>query len=219
MALLQDSKVIAATEGSDGLFWVDPWSHDGQVIAAKMRPINTELRLHAEKSIELIAKARTQNPTLRETEALDAIDFGARRIDFLGLMFQLSDEMINGYAQAQATLAAGQWRKARPSVAALLSDINGVNGRLQDLTYGYSQLRQMYQEQWLRTYRPANLQPVLERYDYTIQRWLARIDAVRSVQRQWPDQHTLPDASLLGIPAPVTPVAPSPVPPEIPGSH
>ena len=52
MTLLHDGKVIAATEGSDGLFWVDPWSKDGQGFAEKMRPINSPLRLHAERSAD-----------------------------------------------------------------------------------------------------------------------------------------------------------------------
>jgi hexosaminidase len=225
MALLHDAH---ARETSDELFWTDPWSPTGQTAAVKIRPIASELRLHAEKTITLLDQARTQNPSLREPEALDAIDFGARRIDFLGLMFQLSDEMTNGYAQAQATAAeqarllqqphadARQIRRAHPGVNFLLSDINSVNGRLQDLVYGYSELRQMYQHQWLLTYRPANLQPVLERYDFTAQVWIAREDKIRAAQRQWGETHTLPDASTIGIPAPLTPVPPSPIPPPLP---
>ncbi len=200
MSLLETNKIVSHTEGTDTLFWIDPWSKDGQAFAAKMRPISAQLRLHAEHAITLIAQARNTNPSLREPEALDAMDFGARRIDFIALHFQLADEMATGYAHAQLT-AAGDWKKAHPGVAAQLSDINGVNGRLQDLTYGYAQLRDMYEQQWLRTYRPANLRPVLERFDYTNALWLSRIDKLRSAQRQWTDIHTLPSAAELGIPA------------------
>jgi hypothetical protein len=203
MGLLQSNKVVSATEGTDILFWVDPWSKDGQVFAGRMRPIATAIRLHAERAIGLVQQARNANPGLREADALDAMDFGARRIDFLALKFQLSDEMASSYAHAQLT-AAGDWKKAHPGVSAQLSDINGVNGRLQDLTYGYGQLRDMYEQQWLHTYRPANLRPVLERYDYTVGLWLARIDKVRSIQRQWTDTHTLPSAADAGIPPPPT---------------
>lgn len=213
MQLLHDNKVITATEGTDGLFWVDPWSRDGQQFANAMRPISSELRLHAEKAITLIAQARAANPWLRENDALDAMDFGARRLDFLGLIYQLSDEMIHSFAQAQATASSPDWRHAKPGVASLLSDINSVNGRLQDLTYGYSELRDMYQTEWLSSYRPANLRPVLERYDYTVDLWLSRIDKVRVLQREWYGQHTLNPADIAnaGIPAPSTPVAPSPI--------
>jgi len=211
MTLIETNKVISHTEGTDGLFWIDPWSKDGQVFATRMRPINSALRLHAERAISLIIQARNANPSLREQDALDAMDFGARRIDFLGLNFQLSDEMETGYALAQTNalrIVAGD-KKVRPGVNYLLSDINGVNGRLQDLTYGYSQLRDMYEQQWLRSYRPANLRPILEHFDYTTQLWQSRIDKLRSVQRQWADQRTLPSAADLGLPAPPASATPA----------
>jgi hexosaminidase len=196
-------------ENTDLLFWIDPWSKDGQTSAAKMRPINSSVRLHAEAAINLIGKARIADPTLRETEALDAIDFGARRIDFLCLKFQLADEMIHDFAQAQSTFAKGDWKQAKPGLNYLFGEINGVNGRLQDLTYGYSSLRDMYQEQWLRSYRPANLRPVLEHFDYTVGLWQSRIDKMRTVQKTWSSTHTI-DATTLGIPPSPTPVPPSP---------
>jgi hexosaminidase len=202
MSLLHDNKIGTDSEGTDGLFWLDPWSHDGQNVAAKIRPFLSPLRLHAERAIELIQQARLANPNLREADAIDAMDFGARRIDFLGLKFQACDEMASGYARAQATALAPATRKVRPGVYSLLSDINGVNGRLQDLTYGYSQLRDMYEQEWLRSYRPANLRPVLEHFDYTINIWQARIDKLTAVRHQWGASHTLPGSTDLGIPAP-----------------
>jgi hexosaminidase len=212
MHLLESSKVISHTEGTDTLFWMDPWSKDGQAAAARMRPLASPLRLHAERAIALIAAARNANPNLREQDALDAMDFGARRIDFLGLIYQLSDEIITDIAQAQATAASDHWKTAKPGTSSLLGDVNGTNGKLQDLTYGYSQLRDMYEHQWLTSYRPANLRPVLERYDYTIALWLSRVDKTRVLQREWTDSHTLNQADLtsLGVPAPLTPVAASP---------
>jgi len=211
MSLLHDSKVIGATEGTDGLFWVDPWSKDGQGLAAKMRPIDSALRLYAEHALTLIAQAKAQEPDLREPDAISAMEFGARRIDFLGLKFQLADEMADGYARAQATsmvVVTGTEPRPRPSVSALLSDMNGVNGRLQDLIDGYSQLREMFAQQWAKTYRPSGLRPVLEHYDYTVAQWYARVDKVRSAQRQWSESKTLPAAGELGIPAVVPPVVP-----------
>jgi hexosaminidase len=205
MSTLHEARVIANTEGTDGLFWVDPWSKDGLVIAAKMRPLNAAVRLHAEAALTLIAQARASEPNLREPEAIAAMDFGARRIDFLCLKFQLADEMALAYDHALSPAlivpAHGEPRP-KPSVSALLSDINGINGRLQDLIDGYSQLRDMYADQWKLTYRPAGLRPVLEHYDYTIAQWYTRIDKLRSAQRQWSESKTLPPAIDLGIPTP-----------------
>jgi hexosaminidase len=126
--------------------------------------------------------------------------------------------MAAGYARAQADAVSND-RKQRTEVGRELSDINGVNGRIQDLKDGYSLIRDLYAQLWLRTNRPYALRPVLAHYDYTIDTWLARMDKVRSAQRQWADTHTLPTAADLEIPpappapaqataAPATPAAP-----------
>jgi hypothetical protein len=222
MTLLHDTKVISNTEGTDGLFWVDPWSKDGQVMADKMRPINSAIRLYAEHALIFIAQAKATEPYLREPDAISAMEFGARRIDFLGLKFQLVDEMADEYSRAQSTaqiVPTGDAPRPRPSVPALISDINGVNGRLQDIIDTYSQLRDMFAQQWNLTYRPYGLRPVLEHYDYTIAQWYARVDKVRSAQRQWSELHTLPPASDLGIPSPPVQTStptPTPVAPPTP---
>jgi hypothetical protein len=210
MTLLHDTKIISATEGTDGLFWIDPFSKDGQSIAEKIRPINSAVRLYAEHALTFIAQAKAAEPNLREPDAISAMDFGARRIDFLALKFQLADEIAEAYNRAQSTaliVPTHNEPRPKPSAAALLSDINGVNGRLQDLIDTYSQLRDMYQQQWQRTYRPSGLRPVLEHYDYTIALWYSRVDKVRAAQRQWSDSKTLPPATDLGIPVPSAPAA------------
>src|SRR5581483_4822810 len=94
---------------------------DGEQYADKIRPYSHELRMHAEHALELIAQARAAYPapprpvvyspteelpsnptTLREPNAIDALELGARRFDFIGEKFQLADEMAAGYARAQA---------------------------------------------------------------------------------------------------------------------
>ena len=215
-------------DGSDGIFWLDPWSKDGQQYADKIRPYSHEVRMHAEHALELIAQARAaypapitpvvysptnqlpSNPTaLREENAIDALELGARRFDFIGEKFQLADEMASAYARAQADAASSD-RKQRAQVGRELSDINGVNGRIQDIKDGYSLIRDLYSQIWLRTNRPYALRPVLAHYDYTIGIWLSRMDKVRSAQRQWADTHTLPNPADLDIPA--APPAPIPAP-------
>ncbi len=87
---------------SDELFWLDPWSAQGQEVSAKLLPQAQDLRLHAERAIVLLAQARAGNPKLAEPDALTAMDLGARRLDFIGLKFQLAQEMASAYAQAVA---------------------------------------------------------------------------------------------------------------------
>lgn len=243
MALLQNSHIIGNTEGSDGLFWVDPWSKDGLNFTAKMRPVSAQVRLHAERAMTLIAQARAaypanvqeprapfiaplshamsgstndplsyaepENPanafpsnptTLRESNAIDAAEFGARRIDFLALKFQLADEMQSAYARAFAASNSTD-PKLRRTISRELSDINGVNGRMQDLMQGYAQLRDLFAQTWLRTNRAYALRPVLAHYDSTIALWQTRSDKVRVAQRQYADAKTLPSGFEVGIPA------------------
>ena len=212
--LREDAKV---GNGSDGLFWMDPWSKDGQIRAAKLRPFNHDVRMHAEAALTLIAKARAaypveasmtsnagepfpSNPTsLRHPDAIDAMELGARRMDFIGLKFQLADEIVENYAEAQKALASPD-KKIRALVGPDLSNINGINGRIADLRDTYSLLRDLYRQAWLRSNRPYALRPVLEHYDATINLWLGRSEKFRAAQRGYTDTKTLPSASELGLP-------------------
>ncbi len=222
-------------DGSDGLFWMDPWSRDGLTYADKIRPYTHEVRLHAERALTLIAEARAAAPapaptftvspgvapvynpanaypsaptSLRETDAIDALELGARRMDFIGLKFQLADEMRLSYANALANQGNTD-KKARATVLHELGDINNsANGRMQDIRDAYSLLRDLYQQAWLQSNRPYALRPVLEHYDYTVGLWLARSDKFRAAQRQWSDSKTLPSAADLGIPPPPTGMQP-----------
>ena len=45
-------------DATNNLFWLDPWSKDGQTIAAEIRPWTHDLRIHAEAALTLIAQAR-----------------------------------------------------------------------------------------------------------------------------------------------------------------
>ncbi len=226
------------SDGSDLLFWSDPFAPDQQKNLAAVRPVLSELRLHAERALTLIAEARAaapavtsgapslahsakaglsgearplsfdpanafpSNPTsLRETDAIDALELGARRFDFIGLKIQLADEIIQGYARAQAASTSSD-KKIKATTGRELSDINGVNGRIQDIKDGYSLLRDLYEQSWRRTNRAYALRPVLEHYDYAIALWLSRMDKLRSAQRQWADTRTLPSAADAGLPSP-----------------
>lgn len=181
-------------DGADSVFWIDPWSVDGQREAAQVRSILSEVRLHAERAIVLVAQAHNANPNLRENDALDALDLGARRMDLIGLKFQISDDIATRYAAAYA-LQTSTKQADRADTSWQLGEIPG---RIKDLSENYSLIRDLYQQAWLKTNRPYFLRNNLERYDLTIQLWLQRIDKVGEGTRS----QTLPPASELGIPAP-----------------
>jgi hexosaminidase len=211
-------------DGTNSIFWLDPMSQDGLRIGAQVLPYVHDVRLHAERALVLIAQARAAAPapsptrigpavydpaesypsastTLRETGAIDALELGAMRMDFIGLKFQLAKEISEGYQRAYDMQHTTD-KKQRMAVSRELSDINGVNGKIQDIIGTYSLLRDLYEQAWYRSNRAYALRPVLEHYDYTVGIWLARSDKLRSAQRQWSDTHTLPSASDLGLPFP-----------------
>ena len=192
--ILSDSPL--KSDGSDLLFWVDPWSVDGLREAAQIRPILSQLRLHAERAIILVAEARRANPDLRESDALDALDLGARRMDLIGLKFQVSDEIAARYAAAYG-LRTSTKDEDRAQASWLLEEIPG---RMRDLSENYSLLRDLYRKAWLKCNRPYFLGNNLERYGLTVQLWLQRLDQFNAVVRQWDETQTIPPPGNLGIP-------------------
>ncbi len=184
---------------SDQVFWLDPWTAEGQTVSAKILPVAHDLRIHAEQAIILLAQARHDDPNLAEPDALAAMDLGARRLDFIGLKFQLAQEIPAAYAQA----AAQQHDKTQSNATSnLLSEISGMNGRCQDLRDAYSALKSEYSQVWLGENRPYWLNNVTVRYDLEIERWQQRGDQFLAAIYDWQNGQDLPPATALGMPAP-----------------
>jgi hypothetical protein len=187
-------------DAKDIYFWVDPFSPEGERVNAKLRPVESELRLHAERAITLIAEARSaakqENRALENPEALDALELGARRIDFVGLKFQAADESVTLYNQARA-MASDKSR--RDEVQAKLSAIGANNGLLEDVRDGYALLGGLYRQAWLRDNRPYWLENNQARYDRAAQLWIGRGDRWSVVLEQWWNTHTLPPPAEVGL--------------------
>jgi len=187
-ALLEQA---GAGDAGDPLFWADPWSSEGQFWAGKIRPVAHDVRRLAEQA--LVSLARARGSSLRESDALDAIELGARRIDFIGLKFQLADEIAQIYTRARDTTDAYSARQ-------FLADISGINGRTQDLREGYALLRDLYESAWMRENRPYWIHNVLARYDMSTQLWIARADRFATARRDYTRTRTLPTPAEMGIP-------------------
>ena len=201
-------------DARDSYFWVDPFSPPGQLLAAQFRPIESQLRLDAERAITLLAEARAAGK-LENPEALDGLELGARRIDFVGLKFQAADDCISLYDQARALAATGDKTKFA-EVSNLLHTIGSNNGRMQDIRDGYTLLGELYSQAWLRDNRVYWLQTNLDRYEQSAQLWIARSDKWQStVIQQWHDSHTLPPGEEAGLPAAgASPQTPAQKPPK-----
>ena len=183
---------------SDELFWLDPWSTEGQVVGAKLLPLAKELRLHAERAIVLVEQARAANSELKEKAALDGMDLGARRLDFIGMKWELSQEMAQNYAQA---FADQHDKSQRSNVYGMLYGISSNNGAMQDLRDAYGAIEGEYARVWRGENREYWLNNVTVRYDLQAEKWQQRGWRLAEVIRDFDAQKDLPTAESLGIPA------------------
>jgi hypothetical protein len=208
-ATLKDAGLSSA---SDNLFWVDPWSVEGQMISAKLLPVAHAFRVHAEQAIILIDQARSAAP-LREQDALDAMEMGARRMDFIGYKFEVAQEIANGYDRAYQEQNDPVGKR---SVRRELGAITGVNGQCQDLREGYGLTRDLFRNAWLQENRPYWLDNVMARYDLAIQLWIQRASRFSDASLQYRETHVLPKPEDVGLPALPVPVpVTSPDPPGV----
>ncbi len=185
---------------TDELFWIDPWSQQGQIASAKLLPVVHEMRLHAERAIILIDQARAAGP-LRETDAVDAVELGARRIDFIGYKFQAAQEIIEEYDRA--------YKKQndpanRYDVGQLLATISGGYGQCQDLRNGYGLIRDLHKQVWLSGNRPYWLDNIMAHYYLEMELWTQRSDQFNNAIAQFHETHTLPEPEDMGLPTAAT---------------
>jgi hexosaminidase len=187
---------LVQTNQSDGrneLYWLDPWTPEGQIIAARVRPGLSELRIQAESALVLLARARALQPNLREQAALEAMEVGARRLDFIGMKFQFADEIAQMYNKAVS-----------PANRTPIEEMNDIasplNGRVNDLKEGYVLGREVYEHAWANENRPTYLGNLLNRYDAAAQLWIQRSDKFRLAIAQYRRNKTLPSPEELGVP-------------------
>jgi hypothetical protein len=184
---------------SDALFWLDPWSVQGQETAAKLLPIAHELRLHAEGAVVVLAQLRQDNPNLKEQDALTAMDMGARRLDLIGMKFQLAQEIVDSYAKVRG---AQHDQAQKSAMSNILSEISGNNGRCQDLRDAYSALKAQYSQVWMSENRAYWLNNVTVRYDLEIEKWQRRGELFKQGAWDWNHGRDLPTPAALGLPTP-----------------
>ena len=181
---------------SDQVFWLDPWSVQGQETAARLLPFATELRMHAEHAVVLLAQLRQTNPNLKEQDALTAMDMGARRLDLIGMKFQLAQEMADAYAKALRNQHDSAQKTATENA---LYEISGNNGRCQDLRDAYSALKAQYSQVWMSENRAYWLNNVTVRYDLEIEKWQRRGELIQQGIRDWNHGKDLPRPENFGL--------------------
>ena len=178
---------------SNDTLWLDPFSHEGARARAELLPVLPEVRLAAGRALE--ALRRRQHRAHLNADTLAALELAARRLDALGLKFQLADEVVRAYGEAQARAAAGD----APGVAAALREVSDIDGRLQDLRELFVELRAAHEKVWSRENRPHYLGSVLVRYDRMALDIQGRINAVRQARMRFRRDASLPTSADLGL--------------------
>lgn len=187
------------SEASTFAFWLDPWSSEGQLMAKQVLPAARDVRVLAESALVLIADAKRAAP-LRHMDAIEAVELGARRVDWLAAKFQFADEIARMY---HAAASADTTRAGRREATEQLADISHpISGRILDMREGFANLKQLHQQVWLAENRPYWIDNVMGKYDVAIQLWIKRADDVAAAWRVYNRTRVLPSAASLGIPAP-----------------
>lgn len=190
---------------SISMFWVNPWSAEGQEISAKFLPVVHEVRVDAEQAVILIDEARSTEK-LREPQALDAMEMGARRLDFLGYKFETAQQIAEEYNRAY-------WEQKNPAnredVDFQLGNITGVDSQCANMRDGYGLIRDLYRAAWLQENRPYWLNNVMAHYEMKQQYWIRRGNQFAVLEHQWYKTRTLPSPEDAGLPLLPVSVAPA----------
>jgi hypothetical protein len=205
-ARLRDANV---GDASNYLFWLDPWSVDGQLLTQRVLPAARDVRVLAESALVLIAQVRRSGQALREPLALASVELGARRIDWLAAKFQFADEIAGMYARAAA---ADTTREGRSEAGRNFGDISSINGRVQDMREGYANLKALYQAAWQAENRPYWIDNVLSKYDVATQLWIQRASVFAAASREYNRTRVVPPAASIGVPPPAVIPPTSPLP-------
>jgi hexosaminidase len=194
--LMAAHALIAGTRSGDAstyLFYLDPFTEEGVIELARLRPVLSPVRIQAESALVRIARAREQ-AHLRESSAIDAMELGARRLDWLAAKFQFTDEIARAFLTAtDPTRTDVTWVD--------LAELSGINGRLQDMRDGYVLTRELFERSWRAENRPYWLQNNLARFDLEIGNWVRRIAIMDRARRRFARDRKLPTAAELEIPA------------------
>jgi len=195
IALMKVHQLISdahAGDAGDRVFWMDPWTDGGQKTTQQLAPVLAEIRSHAERAVALLAQAK-QAGGLRELDALEAMELGARRMDFLAMKLETAGAVPSAYL--------GLYKNPDGANRQSLSEVSR-SGACEDIVTGFGYLADLYKDVWLKENRPYYLNNILLRYEIAQELWAKRESEMRSLGAEWTRTHALPTPESLGI-APV----------------
>jgi hypothetical protein len=187
-------KSAGAGEANSNLVWTDPFTPHGVRRVRKAYPVASRLRILAEQAaIDLAAhreEARHHGHTVR------FLELAAKRIDYLGMKIQFSQQIGDIYRDMLANPADGK------KIHNGLRRIWGMDGLLPSLRDYSTEIRAAYRDAWLAENRPYWLDNVLVRFDAEALGWVQKMALFEGAARQQEATRTLPTPETLGITLP-----------------
>jgi len=201
--LLSANLLLGSASGGwgDEIFWRDPFTTQFITFARTNGERIKTMRLAVEEAQEKVA--RNGNQARRNRENLDALTFGARRLDHLGRRYQVMQKFSDQYWDAYLNLGD------RTKVRRLRYYSGAIYNNLREMAEELSIVKEGYRKQWLAENRPYWLESVLARYDQMISIWLTKSRQMDETLRKYEATSTLPSPEEFGLGTrPIAPAAP-----------
>ncbi len=193
-SLAKSHELLRATGAGyarDANFWLDPFSESGAAYTQRILPAMHDLRIAAERALELLYRHRGK--ARQNADTIDAMIFAGLRLDGFGMKQQLAAETSRYYWDAYLNVTD------RQRVGRNFGEITGINARLEDLRDSTTRLRALYAELWRTENKPYWLENVLVRFDVLAIGYQQKIQAIRAARAQFNEKGTLPPPEQLGF--------------------
>lgn len=187
----QAMRAAGFVDAANEYLWLDPYSVRGSHLYSRMLPQARSVRLLSEEALTAIVENRSKCRLHPET--LDFLEFGARRMDWLGMKVQFAAQIQALYRDARENQA--DTRRANYD----LLNISDVNGLVQDLRDEAGEMKEQYRKLWLAVNRPYLLNSMLGLYDREVLYWLDKATRVAEIRANYRNSHTLPDPAAAGL--------------------
>jgi hypothetical protein len=178
-------------DAANEYLWLDPYSERGAKLYARVQPQARRIRLLSEEALTAIVAARPQ--CRLHPEALEFLNFGARRLDWFGMKVQFAAQIQSLYRDAWEN--QGDTHRANYD----LLNISDVNGLVQDLRDEAGEMKNQYRELWLSVNRPYLLNGMLGLYDRELLYWLDKATRVAEIRANYRNTRALPDPAAAGV--------------------
>ena len=182
---------------ANSLFWQSPFEPDGGRDLKRVLSVTPQVRRTAEKALTTIKLSHAR--AARHAAILNYLEFGALRLDALAYRYQAVADISRFY---RAVYTKTPKRPASTEEYPEISDlheIEGTDGRLQDLLEYSVVLREQYRQLWLSENRPMWLPNRMAVWDRHVDSWVDEIRKFHRLRSDFDNGIELPPPESIGL--------------------